>query len=119
MKNVIIALKNDTLRHFFNAKMNRYGTFLTLLDRFKNHVFYERKRMKKLALFLTDVKKNIVLYSFYKPFCRTCLLYSTRRCGPRALKNACDKMVSYKTRIINNYFLLSVTNGLIIISKTV
>jgi hypothetical protein len=31
--------------------------FLTLLDRFKNHVFYERKRMKKLALFLTDVKK--------------------------------------------------------------
>jgi hypothetical protein len=28
--------------------------FLTLLDRFKNHVFYERKRMKKLALFLTD-----------------------------------------------------------------
>jgi hypothetical protein len=34
--------------------MNRYGTFLTLLERFKNHVFYERKRMKKLALFLTD-----------------------------------------------------------------
>jgi hypothetical protein len=31
--------------------------FLTLLDRFKNHIFYERKRMKKLALFLTDVKK--------------------------------------------------------------
>jgi hypothetical protein len=27
-----------------------------------------------------------------------------RRCAPRALKNACDKMVSYKTRIINNYF---------------
>jgi hypothetical protein len=23
--------------------MNRYGTFLTLLDRFKNHIFYERK----------------------------------------------------------------------------
>jgi hypothetical protein len=45
---------------FFNAKcvqMNRYGTFLTLLDRFKNHIFYERKRMKKRALFLTDVKK--------------------------------------------------------------
>jgi hypothetical protein len=32
--------------------------FLTLLDRFKNHIFYERKRMKKLALFLTDVKKR-------------------------------------------------------------
>jgi hypothetical protein len=31
--------------------------FLTLLDRFKNRIFYERKRMKKLALFLTDVKK--------------------------------------------------------------
>jgi hypothetical protein len=30
--------------------------------------------------------------------------YSTRRCAPRALKNAYDKMVSYKTRIINNYF---------------
>jgi hypothetical protein len=41
------------------AKMNRYGTFLTLVDRFKNHIFYERKRMKKLALFLTDVKKEI------------------------------------------------------------
>jgi hypothetical protein len=39
------------------AKMNRYGTFLTLLGRFKNHIFYERKRMKKLALFLPDVKK--------------------------------------------------------------
>jgi hypothetical protein len=38
------------------AKMNRYGTFLTLLDRFKNHIFYERKRLKKLALLLTDVK---------------------------------------------------------------
>jgi hypothetical protein len=50
------------------------------------------------------IEKTIVLYSFYKPFCRTCLLYSTRRCAPRALKNACDKMVSYKTRIINNYF---------------
>jgi hypothetical protein len=48
-------------------------------------------------------RKNIVLYSFYKPFCRTCLLYGTRRCAPRALKNAYDKMVSYKTRIINNY----------------
>jgi hypothetical protein len=32
--------------------------FLTLLDRFKNHIFYERKGMKKLALFLTDVKKR-------------------------------------------------------------
>jgi hypothetical protein len=64
-------------------------------------------------------RKNIVLYSFYKPFCRTCLLYSTRRCAPRALKNACDKMVSYKTRIINYYYLLWVTNRLIIIPKTV
>jgi hypothetical protein len=44
------------------AKMNRYGTFLTLLDRFKNHIFYERKRMKKLALFLTDVKKNLFFF---------------------------------------------------------
>jgi hypothetical protein len=29
--------------------------FLKLLDRFNNHIFYERKIMKKLALFLTDV----------------------------------------------------------------
>jgi hypothetical protein len=46
---------------FFNAKCAQKWTaitlFLTLLDRFKNHKFYERKRMKKLALFLTDVKK--------------------------------------------------------------
>jgi hypothetical protein len=55
-------------------------------------------------------RKNIVLYSFYKPFCRTCLLYSTRRCAPRALKNACDKMVSYKTRIINYYFVFRLEN---------
>jgi hypothetical protein len=44
------------------AKMNRYGTFLTLLERFKNHIFYERNRMKKLALFLTDVKKYMYLF---------------------------------------------------------
>jgi hypothetical protein len=50
------------------------------------------------------IEKNIVLYLFYKPFCLTCLLYSTRRCAPRALKNAYDKMVFYKTRIINYYF---------------
>jgi hypothetical protein len=37
--------------------------FLTLLDRFKNHIFYERKRMKKLALFLTDVKIVIFVLS--------------------------------------------------------
>jgi hypothetical protein len=46
-----------------------------LLDRFKNHVFYERKRMKKLALFLTDVKKIVFsnfprnFQSFYFLFC--------------------------------------------------
>jgi hypothetical protein len=48
---------------FFNAKCVQKCTamafFLTLLDRFKDHVFYERKRMKKLALFLTEVKKII------------------------------------------------------------
>jgi hypothetical protein len=37
--------------------------FLTLLDRLKNHIFYERKRMKKLALFLTDVKIVIFVLS--------------------------------------------------------
>jgi hypothetical protein len=37
--------------------MTAMALFLTLLDRFKNHLFHERKRMKKLALFLTDVKK--------------------------------------------------------------
>jgi hypothetical protein len=35
--------------------MTRYGTFLTILERFKNHIFYERNRMKKLALFLTEI----------------------------------------------------------------
>jgi hypothetical protein len=44
--------------------MTHYGTFLTLLDRFKNHIFYERKRMKKLAFFLTDVKKLYIEYVF-------------------------------------------------------
>jgi hypothetical protein len=38
--------------------------FLTLLDRFKNHIFYELKRMKKLALFLTDVKKRHLVVQF-------------------------------------------------------
>jgi hypothetical protein len=55
------------------AKMNRYGMvlFLTLLDRFKNHIFYERKLMKKLALFLTDVKKLLLEYflSYAKAMC--------------------------------------------------
>jgi hypothetical protein len=51
------------------------------------------------------IEKNIVLHSFYRPFCRACLFYSTSRCARRALKNACDKMVSYKTCIINYYFL--------------
>jgi hypothetical protein len=66
MKNVIIALKialkNDTLRHFFNAtcvqKWTAMALFLTLLDRFKNDIFYERKRMKKLVLFWRTFKKN-------------------------------------------------------------
>jgi hypothetical protein len=45
--------------------------FLTLLDRFKNHIFYERKRMKKLALFLTDVKKIIQIYFWcFSYFCQ-------------------------------------------------
>jgi hypothetical protein len=42
--------------------------FLTL-DRFKNHVFYEHKRMKELALFLTDVKKyNYIILQKLKTF---------------------------------------------------
>jgi hypothetical protein len=48
---------------FFNAKCVQKWTamvlFLTLLDRLKNHVFYERKRMKKL--FLTDIKKTLFI----------------------------------------------------------
>jgi hypothetical protein len=45
---------------FYNCvkKLHATALFLTRLDRFKNHIFYERKRMKKLALFLTDVKKK-------------------------------------------------------------
>jgi hypothetical protein len=34
------------------------------------------------------------IYSFYKPFCRTCLLYSTSHCTPCALKNAYNKITS-------------------------
>jgi hypothetical protein len=48
------------------AKMNRYGTFLTLLGRFKKHIFYERKRMKKLALFLPDFKKIFFVQPYAK-----------------------------------------------------
>jgi hypothetical protein len=40
---------------FFNAKCVQKGTamvlFLTVLDRFKNQIFYERKRMKNLHFF--------------------------------------------------------------------
>jgi hypothetical protein len=39
----------------FNAKCVQKGTamalFLTFLDRFKNHIFYKRKRMKNLHFF--------------------------------------------------------------------
>jgi hypothetical protein len=45
--------------------------FLTLLDRFKNHVFYERKLMKKLALFLTDVKNIFIAFFFMVNQCET------------------------------------------------
>jgi hypothetical protein len=31
------------------------------------------------------------MYLFYNTFCRTCLLYSTRRCAPRALKTRATK----------------------------
>jgi hypothetical protein len=45
---------------FFNAKCVEKWTVmalsLTLLDRFKNHMFYVRKRMKKLALFWRTLK---------------------------------------------------------------
>jgi hypothetical protein len=53
--------------------MNRYGTFF-LLDPFKNHIFYERKRMKKLALFLTDVEIVlfcIILFHFLGDDCQS------------------------------------------------
>jgi hypothetical protein len=47
MKSFIIALKNDTLGHFFKANECKneplWNFFLTLLDRFKNHIYYERK----------------------------------------------------------------------------
>jgi hypothetical protein len=52
------------------AKITAMALFLTLLDRFKNHIFYERKRMKKLA-----------------PFIRA-LIKGTRSFVARALKNA-------------------------------
>jgi hypothetical protein len=58
MKN--FALNNDTLRHFFNAKCVQKWTamalFLTLLDRFKNHILWTQTN-EKTCTFLTDVKK--------------------------------------------------------------
>jgi hypothetical protein len=57
------------------------------------HIIFLVLEFRTLFKFKGQNRKKIVLYSFYKSFCRTCLLY-----------NACDKMVSYKTRIINYYF---------------
>jgi hypothetical protein len=37
---------------------------LTLLDRLKNHIFHERKLMKNLALFLTNVKNSTLFNEF-------------------------------------------------------
>jgi hypothetical protein len=57
----------------------------------------------ELFLNLRGKIEKILYYTcFIRHFVATCLLYSTRRYAPRALKNACYKMVSYKTRIINN-----------------
>jgi hypothetical protein len=50
----------------------------------------------KFFKFKGQNRKNIVLYSFYNPFCRTCLLYSTRRSAPRALKNRATKWCPIK-----------------------
>jgi hypothetical protein len=47
-------------------------------------------------------QESVLLYSFYKPFCRTCLLYST---------------LSYKTGIIN-YYLLCFNSRFITTSMT-
>jgi hypothetical protein len=71
-------------------------------------VNYSRARKKFFLLFSLSIiqleKSNIVLHSFCKPFCRTFLLYNTPRCARRAVKNASNKIVSYKTCIINYYF---------------
>jgi hypothetical protein len=37
--------------------MTRYGTFFNA-----KHIFYERKQIKKLALFLTDVQNSILYH---------------------------------------------------------
>jgi hypothetical protein len=50
--------------------------FLTLLERFKNHVFYERKRMKKLALLLTDVSARFNCEKIMNDKAKTHLTYS-------------------------------------------
>jgi hypothetical protein len=38
--------------------------FLTLLDRFKNHIFYQGKRMKKLAQYLLGTRSIMLFYLF-------------------------------------------------------
>jgi hypothetical protein len=61
MKNFIIALKNDTIRHFLTqnaCKDEPLWHFFNASLPIQNRIFYERKRMKKLALFLTNVKKS-------------------------------------------------------------
>jgi hypothetical protein len=83
--------------------MTHYGTFLTLLDRFKNHIFYERKRMKKLALFLTDVKIVIFILSAR----RECFLCMKRSFTPRRRSRQYKPLNAQKhlrARNINNIF---------------
>jgi hypothetical protein len=93
----VITVLHDTL----NSKLTIVRLFTSVM--YLPNIIFLALCFELFFKFKGQNRKNNVLYSFYKPFCRTCLLYSTRRCAPRALKNACDKMVSYKTRIINCY----------------
>jgi hypothetical protein len=100
-----LLLRAHFIAWYFNLQLFVYlpalPTFIFATYNFPSIMFWTCFKFKG------QNRKSTVLYSFYKPFCRTCLLYSTRRCAPRALKNACEKLVSYKTRIINNYFCIS------------
>jgi hypothetical protein len=106
----VITALHDTL----NSKLTTYNcssVYQRYQPLYLPHIIFLPLCFEVFFKFKGQNRKNIVLYSFYKPFCRTCLLHSTRRYAPRALKNASDKMVSYKTRRYNKLLFPLCTSG--------
>jgi hypothetical protein len=100
-----------TSRYFKFKTYNCSSVYQRYQPLYLPHIIFLPLCFEVFFKFKGQNRKNIVLYSFYKPFCRTCLLHSTRRYAPRALKNACDKMVSYKTRRYNKLLFPLCTSG--------